>query len=48
MSNPVMHIALNTADVDKARLFYGKHFRWKLSDAPPTREYDLRAAARER
>jgi uncharacterized protein len=32
MSNPFVHVELNTNDVAKAKSFYGKLFDWKLED----------------
>ena len=34
MSNPFVHVELNTNDVGKAKAFYGKLFDWKLEDVP--------------
>jgi len=34
MSNPFVHVELNTTDVSKAKAFYGKLFDWKLEDVP--------------
>jgi len=34
MGNPFVHIELNTADVAKAKAFYGQLFDWKLEDFP--------------
>jgi predicted enzyme related to lactoylglutathione lyase len=34
MANPFVHVELNTADVDKAKKFYGQLFDWKLEDVP--------------
>jgi predicted enzyme related to lactoylglutathione lyase len=32
MSNPFVHVELNTNNVSKAKKFYGKLFDWKLKD----------------
>jgi catechol 2,3-dioxygenase-like lactoylglutathione lyase family enzyme len=32
MSNPFVHIELNTNDIDKAKSFYGSLFDWKLNN----------------
>jgi uncharacterized protein len=32
MANPFVHVELNTTDVGKAKIFYGKLFDWKLED----------------
>jgi uncharacterized protein len=32
MPNPFVHVELNTADVGKAKAFYGKLFDWKLEN----------------
>ena len=32
MSNPFVHVELNTTDVDKAKSFYSKLFDWELED----------------
>lgn len=32
MSNPFVHVELNTTDVDKAKKFYGQLFDWRLED----------------
>jgi predicted enzyme related to lactoylglutathione lyase len=34
MSNPFVHVELNTPDVNTAKQFYGKLFDWKLEDVP--------------
>ncbi|MGE5386444.1 MAG: VOC family protein [Betaproteobacteria bacterium] len=34
MPNPFVHIELQTADVPKAKEFYGQLFNWKLQDVP--------------
>ena len=34
MPNSFVHIELNTTDVARAKQFYGKLFKWKLSDVP--------------
>jgi uncharacterized protein len=34
MSNPFVHMELNTTDACKAKAFYGKLFDWKLEDVP--------------
>src|SRR3984957_12087676 len=34
MANPFVHVELNTADVSKAKTFYGSLFNWKLEDMP--------------
>jgi uncharacterized protein len=32
MSNPFVHVELNTTDLNQAKSFYGKLFDWKLDD----------------
>ena len=32
MANAFVHVELNTTDVDKAKAFYGKLFKWTLED----------------
>ena len=32
MSNPFVHVELNTTDIDKAKKFYGQLFDWQLED----------------
>ncbi len=32
MSNPFVHVELNTTNVSKAKKFYGKLFAWKMQD----------------
>jgi predicted enzyme related to lactoylglutathione lyase len=34
MSNPFVHVELNSTDPDKAKAFYSKLFSWKLEDMP--------------
>jgi len=34
MSNPFVHLELNTTDAVKAKAFYGNLFGWKLEDVP--------------
>ena len=34
MSNPFVHVELNTNDVAKAKGFYSKLFDWKMEDMP--------------
>jgi len=34
MANPFVHVELETNDVAKAKMFYGKLFDWKLEDVP--------------
>ena len=34
MSNPFIHVELNTPDPAKAKTFYSKLFQWKLDDVP--------------
>ena len=34
MANPFVHVELNTTDLAKAKVFYGKLFDWKLEEAP--------------
>src|ERR1700693_1276841 len=34
MSNPFIHVELQTQDLAKAKLFYQKLFDWKLEDIP--------------
>ena len=34
MSNPFIHIELQTQDIAKARTFYGALFSWRLHDVP--------------
>ena len=34
MGNPFVHVELNTADVAKAKSFYGELFDWELEDLP--------------
>jgi hypothetical protein len=34
MANPFVHVELNTADVAKAKSFYGELFDWELEDMP--------------
>jgi predicted enzyme related to lactoylglutathione lyase len=34
MSNPFVHVELNTPDPAKAKTFYSKLFRWELEDMP--------------
>jgi len=39
MSNPFVHVELQTQDLGKARKFYQALFDWKLKD--PTKDYAL-------
>lgn len=32
MSNPFVHLELNTSDLDKAKKFYGEMFGWEFTD----------------
>jgi uncharacterized protein len=42
MSNPFVHVELNSTDVAKARDFYAKLFAWKLQDMPmPSGTYTM-------
>lgn len=34
MANAFVHVELSTTDVDKAKDFYGKLFKWTLEDVP--------------
>src|SRR3977135_3241013 len=34
MTNPFVHIELNSPEPEKAKAFYGKLFQWKLEDMP--------------
>jgi hypothetical protein len=34
MSNPFVHVELNSTNVPKAKAFYGKMFDWKMDDVP--------------
>jgi uncharacterized protein len=34
MGNPFVHVELNTSNVPKAKKFYSKLFKWKLSEFP--------------
>jgi predicted enzyme related to lactoylglutathione lyase len=34
MSNPFIHVELNSSDPVKAKAFYGKLFQWQLEDLP--------------
>jgi predicted enzyme related to lactoylglutathione lyase len=34
MSNPFVHVELNSPDPEKAKAFYGKLFQWQLEDMP--------------
>jgi len=34
MSNPFVHVELNSTDPEKAKAFYTKLFSWKLEDMP--------------
>lgn len=34
MSNPFVHVELNTSDPEKAKAFYSKLFQWELEDIP--------------
>lgn len=36
MTNPFIHVELNSPDPAKAKTFYGKLFQWKLEDMPNT------------
>jgi len=42
MPNAFVHVELNTTDLDKAKAFYGKLFKWTLEDVPmPGMNYTL-------
>jgi predicted enzyme related to lactoylglutathione lyase len=32
MTNPFVHVELNSPDPEKAKAFYGKLFQWELDD----------------
>ena len=34
MTNPFVHIELNSPEPEKAKAFYGKLFQWQLEDMP--------------
>jgi predicted enzyme related to lactoylglutathione lyase len=34
MTNPFVHVELNSPDPEKAKAFYGKLFEWQLDDMP--------------
>ena len=34
MTNPFVHVELNSPDPEKAKAFYAKLFQWKLEDTP--------------
>ena len=34
MTNPFVHVELNSPDPEKAKSFYGKLFQWQLEDMP--------------
>ena len=34
MTNPFVHVELNTTDIHKAQSFYGKLFDWKTEETP--------------
>jgi predicted enzyme related to lactoylglutathione lyase len=34
MTNPFVHVELNSPDPEKAKTFYGKLFQWQLEDMP--------------
>jgi len=34
MTNPFVHVELNSPDPEKAKAFYGKLFHWKLDEVP--------------
>ena len=34
MTNPFVHMELNSSDPEKAKSFYGKLFQWQLEDMP--------------
>ena len=34
MTNPFVHVELNSPDPEKAKAFYGKLFQWELNDMP--------------
>jgi predicted enzyme related to lactoylglutathione lyase len=36
MTNPFVHVELNTPDPEKAKAFYAKLFSWQLEDMPNT------------
>src|SRR5262245_15669432 len=45
MTNPFVHVELNSSDPGKAKTFYGKLFQWELDDMPyaatPDHSYTL-------
>ena len=42
MPNAFVHVELNTTDLDKAKAFYGKLFKWTLEDVPmPGMDYTM-------
>lgn len=43
MTNPFVHIELNTSDLGQAKAFYGALFDWELQDMPmgPTDTYTM-------
>ncbi|HEY2346508.1 MAG TPA: VOC family protein [Xanthomonadaceae bacterium] len=42
MTNPFVHVELNTTDIDKAQSFYGKLFNWKTEETMmPGGEYTM-------
>jgi predicted enzyme related to lactoylglutathione lyase len=45
MTNPFVHVELNSPDPGKAKAFYGKLFQWELDDMPdpatPDQSYTL-------
>jgi predicted enzyme related to lactoylglutathione lyase len=45
MTNPFVHVELNSPDPEKAKAFYGKLFQWQLEDMPnqavPDHSYTL-------
>ena len=34
MTNPFVHVELNSPDPEKAKAFYAKLFQWELEDMP--------------
>jgi len=40
MANPFVHVELMTSDVNKAKEFFGKLFKWKLEDTKAAGDMD--------
>jgi predicted enzyme related to lactoylglutathione lyase len=40
MTNPFVHVELNSPDPEKAKTFYGKLFQWQLEDMPNQAVHD--------